>query len=73
MLILLYNLLGNRLVEMQQVLTLHNSLGMEQGNLSKTINTVICRIDREDIYSRGRHLIRKNNLSAPVVLAIRGE
>ncbi len=33
---------------MQQVLTLHNSLGMEQGNLSKIINTEICRIDRED-------------------------
>ena len=73
MLILLYNLLGNRLVEMQQVLTLHNSLGMEQGNLSKTINTVICWIDREDIYSSGRHLIQKNNLSVPVALAIRGE
>ena len=58
---------------MQQVLTLHNSLGMEQGNLSKTINTEICRIDREDIYSSGRHLIQKNNLSVPVALAIRGE
>jgi hypothetical protein len=73
MLILLYNLLGNRLVEMQQVLTLHNSSGMEQGNLSKTINTVICGIDREDIYSRGQHLIQENNLSAPVALVTRGE
>jgi len=58
---------------MQQVWILHNSLKMEQGNLSKTINTEICRIDREDIYSSGQHLIQENNLSAPVALAIRGE
>jgi hypothetical protein len=58
---------------MQQVLTLHDFSGTEQGNLSTITNTEICRIDREDIYSSGRHLIREDNLSAPVALAMRGE